>query len=205
MNNTAATGSTGFLGSQNIGGFGYGIGVSVGILLLITTITLTSYFCTRVHPPQAPVSARRRRRRRNTSNNNTQEQEEPPEQQQQGQNHSSCVVEVGGLDEATLLSYPKLLYSQAKLHKKDYSSSCSSTASCCSICLADYKGSDTLRLLPDCGHLFHLRCVDPWLRLHPTCPVCRTSPVPTPLSTPLAEVVPLAAAAATTRHHHQPS
>ncbi|CAH2040846.1 unnamed protein product [Thlaspi arvense] len=64
-----------------------------------------------------------------------------------------------------------------------------STATCCSICLADYKGSDTLRLLPDCGHLFHLKCVDPWLRLHPTCPVCRTSPVPTPMSTPLAEVV----------------
>ncbi|KAL6336140.1 hypothetical protein AAG906_011022 [Vitis piasezkii] len=95
------------------------------------------------------------------------------------------VVDVG-LDEATILSYPKMVYSEAKLQHKD------STATCCSICLADYKGSDMLRLLPDCGHLFHLKCVDPWLRLHPTCPVCRTSPMPTPLSTPLAEVVPLA-------------
>ncbi|XP_019242177.1 PREDICTED: RING-H2 finger protein ATL70-like [Nicotiana attenuata] len=89
------------------------------------------------------------------------------------------VVEVG-LDEETLLSYPKLLYLEAKVNHKD------STATCCSICLADYKNSDMLRLLPDCGHLFHLKL---WLRLNPTCPVCRTSPLPTPQSTPLAEVV----------------
>lgn len=150
------------MGSQNISGFGYGVGVSVGILLLITTITLASYFCTRAPPPVASASGLR-------------QQEESPE----------CIVEVG-LDEATLLSYPKLLYSQAKLENKD------STATCCSICLADYKGSDTLRLLPDCKHLFHLQCVDPWLRQHPTCPVCRTSPLPSPMATPLAEVVPLA-------------
>ncbi|KAK6289976.1 hypothetical protein POUND7_001517 [Theobroma cacao] len=160
MNST--TDSGGFLGSNNIGGFGYGIGVSVGILLLITTITLASYFCTRTPPPQAPPRAR-------------QEPTLDPE---------SLVVDLG-LDEETIKSYPKLLYSEAKLHNKD------STSSCCSICLADYKSSDTLRLLPDCNHLFHLKCVDPWLRLHPTCPVCRTSPIPTPLSTPLAEVVPL--------------
>ncbi|KAL6997908.1 RING-H2 finger protein atl70 [Sarracenia purpurea var. burkii] len=166
MNNTTPSGGGGLLGSQNIGGFGYGIAISVGILLLITTVTLASYFCTRVRPPAAPT---------------TRTGQEPPEEGRQPQS----ALDVG-LDEATLLSYPKLLYSQAKLHKDD------STAGCCSICLADYKGSDMLRVLPDCGHLFHLKCVDPWLRLHPTCPVCRTSPVPTPLSTPLAEVVPLA-------------
>ncbi|KAF5197399.1 Ring-h2 finger protein [Thalictrum thalictroides] len=149
--------------SDKIGGFGYGIGVSIGILLLITTITLASYFCTRHMPAPAPP------------------------QQTANQLPSQHTIEIEeGLDEATLLSYPKILYSQAKLQNKDTS------ASCCSICLADYKGKDMLRLLPDCGHLFHLKCVDPWLRLHPTCPVCRTSPLPTPLSTPLAEVVPLA-------------
>ncbi|CAN4118716.1 unnamed protein product [Withania somnifera] len=97
----------------------------------------------------------------------------------------SCVVEMG-IDEATLLSYPKLLYSQAKINYKDDS------CTCCSICLADYRDNDMLRLLQDCGHLFHLKCVDPWLMLNPSCPVCRTSPLPTPQSTPLAEVVPLA-------------
>ncbi|XP_034694481.1 RING-H2 finger protein ATL70 [Vitis riparia] len=165
MNGTADSG--GFMGSNNIGGLGYGIGVSVGILLLITTITLASYFCTR--PQQVPAAAY-------GGGGGLREQQPVVEE---------FVVDVG-LDEATILSYPKMVYSEAKLQHKD------STAACCSICLADYKDSDMLRLLPDCGHLFHLKCVDPWLRLHPTCPVCRTSPMPTPLSTPLAEVVPLA-------------
>ncbi|KAK9291134.1 hypothetical protein L1049_009322 [Liquidambar formosana] len=155
--------------SNNIGGFGYGIGVSIGILLLITTITLASYFCTRAPPSPSPQQRRITRQ---------QIARQPPDPE-------PFVIDVG-LDEATILSYPKVLYSEAKLQNKD------SSATCCSICLADYKGTDMLRLLPDCGHLFHLKCVDPWLRLHPTCPVCRTSPLPTPLPTPLAEVVPLA-------------
>lgn len=177
---TSNSNSGGFLGSQNIGGFGYGIGVSVGILLLITTITLASYFCTRAHPlPPSATTTTTSRRRRNRH-------QLPP-------GDPSFVVLEMGLDDATILSYPKLLYSEAiKHHQYLKDSSSSSTDACCSICLADYKSSDMLRLLPDCGHMFHLPCVDPWLRLHPTCPVCRTSPLPTPLSTPLAEVVPLA-------------
>ncbi|XP_020225351.1 RING-H2 finger protein ATL70 [Cajanus cajan] len=167
MSNPAVN-SPGFLGSSNISGYSYGIGISVGILLLIMTITLTSYFCTRTRVSTTAPDTRNRRR------NNPNEL----------QPHHS-IVDVS-LDEATILSYPTLLYSEAKLKKGD------STATCCSICLADYKGSDALRVLPDCGHQFHLKCIDPWLRLHPTCPVCRTSPIPTPLSTPLAEVVPLA-------------
>ncbi|KAF5749221.1 RING-H2 finger protein ATL70-like [Tripterygium wilfordii] len=168
MSNATPPVPTGFLGSNNIGSFSYGIGVSIGILLLITTITLTSYFCTRsTTPPPA------------SGGNRWSYALEPLEAAQ-------CVLDVG-LDDETIKSYPKLLYSEAKPpHTSD------STATCCSICLADYKGSDSLRLLPDCGHLFHVKCVDPWLRIHPTCPVCRTSPLPTPLSTPLSEVIPLA-------------
>ncbi|GER26921.1 RING/U-box superfamily protein [Striga asiatica] len=161
MNGTT-TDPGGFLGSESIGGFGYGIGVSVGILLLITTITLASYYCTRSGTSSAAAAAAL------PLHSGPRAAASPPE---------------AGIDEATLKSYPKVLYSEARRAHGE---------SCCSICLADYRGADTLRVLPDCGHLFHVRCVDPWLRLHPTCPVCRTSPVPTPLSTPLAEVVPLA-------------
>nr|XP_009761748.1 PREDICTED: RING-H2 finger protein ATL70-like [Nicotiana sylvestris]XP_016512304.1 PREDICTED: RING-H2 finger protein ATL70-like [Nicotiana tabacum] len=84
-----------------------------------------------------------------------------------------------GIDEDTIRTYPKLLYA----HKVGDTASSSG----CSICLADYKDKDMLRLLPNCGHLFHIMCIDPWPRLHPTCPICRNSPLPSPL----VEVVPL--------------
>ncbi|CAL1372250.1 unnamed protein product [Linum trigynum] len=179
-NNSTATGG-GFLGSQNIGGFGYGIGISFGILLLITTITLASYFCARNNnnnshsSSSSAAAAAASPQRRSAAESST-----------VSPHHQGHVAIEIGLDEATLKSCPKLLYAEAKRRKKD------TTASCCSICLADYRNSDVLRLLPDCGHLFHLKCVDPWLLKHPTCPFCRTSPFPSPLSTPLAEVVPLA-------------
>ncbi|CAA7020317.1 unnamed protein product [Microthlaspi erraticum] len=163
------------LGTNDIGGFRYGIGVSIGVLLLITTITLTSYFCTRNQLSSSP----------SRSNNNQ-------DSTLVHHHHHHVIIDVvSGLDEDTIQSYPKILYSEAKGH---------STASCCPICLGDYKGKHLLRQLPDCSHLFHLKCIDTWLRLNPTCPVCRTSPLPTPLSTPLAEVVPLASSTvATTR------
>ena len=58
---------------------------------------------------------------------------------------------------------------------------------CCSICLAEFEEREVLRMLPDCKHVFHRACVDAWLRLKPTCPNCRASPVPaTRAATPLA-------------------
>ncbi|XP_073136459.1 putative RING-H2 finger protein ATL71 [Henckelia pumila] len=159
---TAAAAAAGFQNSYNIGGFGYGIAISIGILLVITTMTVASYCCNRI--------------------TSTTDSSRPRNRQPAAPPFEDRVVEVV-IDEATLSSYPKMLFSEAKIKHKD------STAACCSICLADYKNSDVLRVLPDCRHLFHLKCVDPWLRSHPTCPVCRTSPIPSPL----AEVVPLAA------------
>nr|KYP60700.1 RING-H2 finger protein ATL2I [Cajanus cajan] len=84
-------------------------------------------------------------------------------------NHITITVEPPepGLDES-VQSYPSLQFSKGKR--------CSSTSSCsssCSICLMDYKECDSLRVLPGCGHFFHVKCVDPWLRINLTCPVCR--------------------------------
>ncbi|MBA0861045.1 hypothetical protein Goshw_023872 [Gossypium schwendimanii] len=150
---------SGFVDSKEVGRFGYAIGVSAIILLIIIVTALASYVCSKAfQSPQAPPS-----------NSDMIDPE------------SFFVDDGGGLDEETIKSYPKLTYSEAKLLKKG------STDTCCSICLNDYKGSDSLRMLPNCGHLFHLECVDHWLRLQSTCPVCRTSPIPTPLSMPPAD------------------
>ncbi|CAI9091414.1 OLC1v1026445C1 [Oldenlandia corymbosa var. corymbosa] len=102
----------------------------------------------------------------------------------------------GGLDDSALVNYPKFLYSQVKQVKgydqveegEEEDAKNGVGTSGCSICLGDYKDSDMLRLLPECGHLFHLGCIDPWLKLRPTCPICRCS---SPVVTPLADVVPL--------------
>lgn len=43
----------------------------------------------------------------------------------------------------------------------------------CAICLADFAPGDELRVLPQCGHGFHVRCIDTWLGSHSSCPSCR--------------------------------
>ncbi|KAM7261215.1 hypothetical protein ACFE04_026690 [Oxalis oulophora] len=43
----------------------------------------------------------------------------------------------------------------------------------CSICLGEYQELEVLRIMPKCGHNFHLACIDTWLRKQSTCPVCR--------------------------------
>ncbi|XP_058088031.1 RING-H2 finger protein ATL80-like [Magnolia sinica] len=45
----------------------------------------------------------------------------------------------------------------------------------CTVCLAEYQEKDTLRILPYCGHFFHVACIDLWLQQNSTCPVCRIS------------------------------
>ncbi|KAF3434423.1 hypothetical protein FNV43_RR25526 [Rhamnella rubrinervis] len=147
-----------------------GIGVSAGVLLLIAILAYCKRRpCLRAHPTQDETHSLR------------------IITTQRDDDGSVAATVRQGLDDAILDSFPKLLYAHSELQKA------TSTASCCSICLVDYKDTDLLRLLPECNHLFHLKCVDPWLRLKPTCPMCRNSSLQSPLATPLAEVVPLAA------------
>lgn len=45
------------------------------------------------------------------------------------------------------------------------------TQECC-ICLAQYREKEEVRQLP-CTHMFHLKCVDRWLRIISSCPLCK--------------------------------
>lgn len=45
----------------------------------------------------------------------------------------------------------------------------------CAVCLSAFDESDKLRVLPNCGHGFHLPCIDLWLQSHANCPLCRAN------------------------------
>ncbi|RLN42081.1 putative RING zinc finger domain superfamily protein [Panicum miliaceum] len=47
----------------------------------------------------------------------------------------------------------------------------------CAICLSEFAPKEEIRVLPQCGHGFHVACVDTWLGAHSSCPSCRRVPV----------------------------
>ena len=44
----------------------------------------------------------------------------------------------------------------------------------CMVCLSEYSAGEEIKTLP-CLHFFHTPCIDPWLRLHRECPLCKTA------------------------------
>ncbi|KAK1421175.1 hypothetical protein QVD17_23320 [Tagetes erecta] len=77
-----------------------------------------------------------------------------------------------GLDDDVLVTIPTFVYSETRMAQK-VETATDADDSGCSICLEDYKPDDVVRLFPECGHLFHVTCIDTWLKANPTCPVCR--------------------------------
>ncbi|KQK21769.1 hypothetical protein BRADI_1g62980v3 [Brachypodium distachyon] len=45
----------------------------------------------------------------------------------------------------------------------------------CAVCLAEMADGEKGRLLPSCGHRFHVECIDRWFRANSTCPLCRVA------------------------------
>lgn len=87
----------------------------------------------------------------------------------------ATVVEVSdgkkGASQADLDGLPTIQYTNGILGQQEEQ---------CSICLNNYKEDETMRLLPcDKRHHFHKECVDEWLILNATCPICRARVVGT--------------------------
>jgi hypothetical protein len=45
----------------------------------------------------------------------------------------------------------------------------------CNICFEEYSIKTYKRVLPDCKHCFHKKCIDKWLKSKSNCPICRTN------------------------------
>ncbi|XP_047340292.1 RING-H2 finger protein ATL22-like [Impatiens glandulifera] len=76
---------------------------------------------------------------------------------------------VGGLDDSIIQSYPIVIIGENNL-------SPGLNNKTCPICLSEFLTKDTVRFIPECTHCFHSNCIDEWLRLNRSCPVCRSSP-----------------------------
>ncbi|CAN8253993.1 unnamed protein product [Cochlearia groenlandica] len=87
-------------------------------------------------------------------------------------NEEVIVITTTGLDESTIESYKKVELGESKRLPTG------SNDTLCSICLSEYERKETIRCLPECDHCFHSECIDAWLKLHSSCPVCRNNPSP---------------------------
>ncbi|KAG5249899.1 RING-H2 finger protein [Salix suchowensis] len=164
-------------------GLGYGIAIAVSILVLISTIMLASYACIKV-------------KGNGFGRDNRSDGDGDGDGSYGHRRHFTTrdsiellPVVVVGLDQPIIESYPKIVLGESRRLPRPNEGPCS-------ICLSDYLPNETIRCIPYCHHCFHADCIDGWLKMNATCPLCRNSPAPskgsTPVATPLAEVVPLA-------------
>jgi len=125
------------------------IGILVTAFLLITYYTLISKYC-------GPRESARR-----DPNDDLQATHNNPSL------HEPWNASSTGLDEALIKSIAIFKY------KKGDGGSAGVTD--CSVCLSEFEDDESVRLLPKCSHVFHVPCIDTWLKSHSSCPLCRAA------------------------------
>ncbi|KAG9453534.1 hypothetical protein H6P81_006438 [Aristolochia fimbriata] len=90
-----------------------------------------------------------------------------------GDQHPFSVVDVDrvgdrGMDPSLLASLPVFVYKSSTGGK--------SSGMVCVVCLSVMEEEEKGRMLPKCGHCFHVGCIDEWLLSHSSsCPICRST------------------------------
>ncbi|KAG5567034.1 hypothetical protein RHGRI_002562 [Rhododendron griersonianum] len=69
-----------------------------------------------------------------------------------------------GLEASAIASIPLFVYDSVVDHNNGLE---------CVVCLSLFEDQEVGRRLPDCGHGFHVECIDMWLSSHSNCPICR--------------------------------
>ncbi|AEC10707.1 putative RING-H2 finger protein ATL21A [Arabidopsis thaliana] len=82
------------------------------------------------------------------------------------------VIVTTGLDESIIESYKKTELGESRRLPGN------NDDIVCPICLSEYASKETVRCIPECDHCFHSECIDVWLKIHGSCPLCRNSPSP---------------------------
>ncbi|KAG0500477.1 hypothetical protein HPP92_000549 [Vanilla planifolia] len=73
------------------------------------------------------------------------------------------VVATTGLDPSSIAALPTYAYREPDAGE----------GADCAVCLSAAEEGELMRMMPGCGHVFHVECIDMWLHSHSTCPVCR--------------------------------
>lgn len=139
------------------------IGILASAFILVTYYTLISKFCSH------------RSNRTTTNDQSTLDEDHDAVNRETAQIPSSS----SGLDESLIKSTTVV----CKYQKRRMSGLVEEgIISDCSVCLSEFQENESLRLLPKCNHAFHLPCIDPWLKSHSTCPLCRSNIMEAPTS-----------------------
>ncbi|KAF4353202.1 hypothetical protein F8388_014670 [Cannabis sativa] len=164
--------------------FHYGIGLSKGVqyaLYFITFLGILGFLCYNCRPKCQDQENRifSNNRWRNSNHNhqlpntNTSISSTTTTTLPHHNEANSGGLPSTGIDKTIIEMYPKRLFGEnRRLLKSDYNN--------CSICLTEYQANDIVRTLPNCFHYFHSNCIDEWLRLNASCPICRNSPLISP-------------------------
>lgn len=100
-----------------------------------------------------------------------------PLQEVLGNLNQSSVQRGRGLDSETLDAHTaRVVYQCPKNRRSSRHETRSSNDQVlenrCTVCCEDFQEGEELRILP-CLHRYHRACVDPWLREHRACPICK--------------------------------
>ncbi|KAJ9182262.1 hypothetical protein P3X46_006277 [Hevea brasiliensis] len=84
----------------------------------------------------------------------------------------SPAMETRGLDESVIRSIPIFKFKKGGKISRDFGERnfCE-----CAVCLNEFQEDEKLRIIPNCGHVFHIDCIDVWLQNNANCPLCRNS------------------------------
>ncbi|WVZ24223.1 hypothetical protein V8G54_002767 [Vigna mungo] len=124
------------------------IGILATAFLLVSYYTLISKYC-------GPRESARR-----DPNDDLQATHNPPL-------HEPWNASTTGLDEALIKSIAVFKYKKGDAGSVEVTN--------CSVCLSEFEDDESVRLLPKCSHVFHVPCIDPWLKSHSSCPLCRAA------------------------------
>ncbi|KAJ6804554.1 putative E3 ubiquitin-protein ligase-like [Iris pallida] len=139
------------------------IGILASAFLLISYYTIISNFC------GASFRGRLRRHRgAPLGPDGSESDSEDPGGQSRRHDQEWHLPPTVGLDEASISRITVCRYKRG-----DGLVDCTD----CSVCLGEFREDESLRLLPKCGHAFHVRCIDIWLGSHSNCPLCRANTV----------------------------